>query len=41
MFNQVGWTYVHMRWSHGWDPADATEEIVALLMSGIEAHPQS
>ena len=35
LFNLVGWTYVHLRTGHGWDPARARRSVVAIAMDGI------
>ena len=35
-FNAVAWTYVHLRGRHGWDPAEARDRVVGVVLNGIE-----
>jgi AcrR family transcriptional regulator len=35
LFNQVGWTYVHLRRSHGWSARRAREHLVAVAVAGV------
>ena len=37
LFNMVGWTYVHLRTGHGWDPDDAREATIDLALNGLAA----
>ena len=35
IFNLVGWTYVHLRRTHGWRAAHVRSQLTALLMDGL------
>lgn len=35
-FNAVAWTFVHLRGRHGWELAEARDQVVGLVLSGIE-----
>jgi AcrR family transcriptional regulator len=35
LFNQVGWTYVHLRTGHRWRPQKARAELVELTICGL------
>jgi AcrR family transcriptional regulator len=37
LFNQVGWTYVHLRAGHRWAPAKAKRAVVASALHGVAA----
>jgi AcrR family transcriptional regulator len=37
LFNQVGWTYLHLRSGHRWAPARARRSVVESAMHGISA----
>lgn len=39
VFNQVGWTYVHLRSAHRWRRDDARSEVVDLCLNGLLAAP--
>lgn len=38
LFNAVGWTYVHLRRSHGWSAERARERTVDLHLNGLVTH---
>ena len=35
LFNQVGWTYVHLRTGHGWKPARARAATLDMALHGL------
>ena len=35
-FNAVAWTFVHLRGRHGWELAEARDQVVGLVLGGIE-----
>jgi AcrR family transcriptional regulator len=37
LFNQVGWTYVHLRRSHGWSAKRSRDQVVGLAVAGVAA----
>lgn len=37
LFNLVGWSYVHLRTTHGWPPARARAAILDVVLDGIAA----
>jgi AcrR family transcriptional regulator len=39
LFNQVGWTYVHLRSGHRWQPQQASDQLIELAVCGLV--PQS
>lgn len=38
LFNQVGWTYMHLRIRHRWRPGRAKDAVVGLALNGIANH---
>jgi AcrR family transcriptional regulator len=41
LFNQVGWTYIHLRTGHRWSPERGREAIVELAMNGVSLSAES
>lgn len=39
LFNLVGWTYVHLRTEHGWEPERAARATLDPVLHGVLAHP--
>ena len=37
LFNLVGWTYLHLRGGHGWDPERASNAVVDVALEGVAA----
>jgi AcrR family transcriptional regulator len=35
LYNQIGWTYGHLRRGHGWTPERAARGVVTLAVSGV------
>jgi len=40
LFNLVGWTYIHLRTGHGWQPERARRSVIGPVMNGMLTHAE-
>lgn len=40
LFNLVGWTYIHLRTGHGWNPERARRSVIEPVMHGMLTHDE-